>query len=344
MAKLPNKNAIGSRKKLIAIVLTAVVLLVLPLVIDSDYIKHLLIMSSLGAILAMTFSLLYSAGLITLGAAAFYAIGAYASTLLVMNAGFSFWLALPLVVLIAAVLALGFGSVFVRNAGVAFVIISLIFVQVVIIAAGQLEFLGGWGGIIGISRPDAIGPVQFTSKTAFYYLMLAVLLLVVLAFNALYSSRMGRVWRAIKLSPHLAGTLGINPYKYRLLAFVVGSTVAALAGCFYAHYSQNITPGAFGGWLSIYVQLYAVVGGLEYYILGPIIGAVLMTFVPEYLRIVKEIEPIITGALLLIIILFFPGGILGTIKNSKVDPFWNLKGKGRSDKTGFKETAEVGRG
>jgi len=339
LAKLPNNSRGTGRTKLIAIGITAIVLIALPLFIESDYIKHLLIMSCLGAILAMTFSVLYSAGLITLGAAAFYAIGAYTSTVLVMNFGLSFWLAVPLVILIAAVLAFGFGAVFVRNAGVAFVIITLIFVQVVIIAAGQIEFLGGWGGIMGISRPAAIGPVQFTSKTAFYYLMLGVLLLVVLAFNALYSSRIGRVWRAIKLSPHLAGTLGINLYRYRLLAFIVGSTVAALAGCFYAHYSQNITPGAFGGWLSIYVQLYAVVGGLEYYILGPIIGAVVMTFVPEYLRVVKEIEPIITGVLLLIIILFFPGGILGTIKNSRIDPFHSLKKNVlRDEKHGSQET------
>jgi branched-chain amino acid transport system permease protein len=163
--------------------------------------------------------------------------------------------------------------------------------------------------------------VNFATKTDYYYLILVMLLLTVVVFNSLYSSRIGRAWRAVKLSPNLAGTLGINPYRYRLLAFVVGSTAAALAGCFYAHYSQSITPGAFGGWLSIYVQLYAVLGGLEFYILGPAIGALVMTFVPEYLRIVKEWEPIITGVLLLIVILFFPGGILGTIKSPQA---WNM--------------------
>jgi branched-chain amino acid transport system permease protein len=198
---------------------------------------------------------------------------------------------------------------------VAFVIISLLFAQVVVIAAGQAEFLGGWGGIIGIPRPDPIGPVEFTTKTDYYYLALALLLLIALVFNALYSSRIGRAWRAIKLSPNLAGTLGINDYRYRLLSFVVGSTAAALAGGFYAHYAQTITPGAFGGWLSIYIQLYSVLGGLEYYILGPAIGALVMTFVPEYLRVVKEVEPIVTGILLLVIILFFPGGILGSINS-----------------------------
>lgn len=316
MVKLPNSPAAkANRYKWVAITIVLIVLAALPLCIENNYIKHLLIMACIGTILGMTFSMLYSAGLITLGAAAFYAVGAYSSTVLVMNAGLSFWAAIPLTLIVAAVLALGFGAVFVRNAGVAFVIITLIFVQVVVLAAAQAEFLGGWGGIIGIPRPDPVGNVSFATKTDYYYLVLAMLLLTILVFNALYSSRIGRAWRAIKLSHNLAGTLGINPYRYRLLAFVVGSTTAALAGCFYAHYAQSITPGAFGGWLSIYVQLYAVLGGLEFYILGPAIGALVMTFVPEYLRIVKEWEPIITGVLLLVVILFFPGGILGTIKS-----------------------------
>jgi branched-chain amino acid transport system permease protein len=313
--KLPNSSKISIRGKLVWLCAAIVALILLPLIIESDYVKHLLIMSLIGTILAMTFSMLFSSGLITLGAAAFYAVGAYSSTILVINAGLSFWLSLPLTILIAAALSLGVGAVFVRHAGVAFVIISLLFAQVVVIAAGQAEFLGGWGGIMGIPRPDALGPLEFTSKAAYYYLALALVLLVALVFNALYSSRIGRAWRAIKLSPNLAGTLGINTYRYRLLAFVAGSTAAALAGAFYAHYAQTITPGAFGGWLSIYIQLYAVLGGLEFYILGPAIGAVVMTFIPEYLRVVKEAEPIITGLLLLVIILFFPGGILGSLKN-----------------------------
>jgi len=327
LVKLLNSPAMikADRYKWIAIAITLIVLAALPLCIENNYIKHLLIMACIGAMLGMTFSMLYSAGLITLGAAAFYAVGAYSSTILVMNAGLSFWAAIPLTLIIAAVLALGFGAVFVRNAGVAFVIITLIFVQVVVLAVAQVEFLGGWGGLIGIPRPDPLGNVNFATKTEFYYLVLAMLLLTVVVFNALYSSRIGRAWRAIKLSPNLAGTLGINPYRYRLLAFVAGSTAAALAGCFYAHYAQSITPGAFGGWLSIYVQLYAVLGGLEFYILGPAIGALVMTFVPEYLRIVKEWEPIITGILLLAVILFFPGGILGTIKSPQALNMGNLR-------------------
>jgi branched-chain amino acid transport system permease protein len=168
-------NDRNSRLKLGAIIVALVALIILPLCIESDYIKHLLIMVCIGTILGMTFSMLYSTGLITLGAAAFYAVGAYTSTMLVTSAGLSFWAALPLTVIVAVVLSLGFGAIFVRNAGVAFVIITLIFVQVIVIAAGQVEFLGGWGGIIGIPRPDSLGPVEFTTKQDLYYLILAIL-------------------------------------------------------------------------------------------------------------------------------------------------------------------------
>ncbi|MHB8084482.1 MAG: branched-chain amino acid ABC transporter permease [Dehalococcoidia bacterium] len=313
--KLPTNWKPVHQKLAVAIILL-IVLAILPLVIENDYIKHLLIMACVGAILGMSFSMLFSTGLISLGAGAFYAVGAYISASLAMNTGMSFWLTFPLTIIIAGLLALGVGAIFVRNGGIAFVIITLLFASAVVIAAGQIEFLGGWGGIIGIPRPTPLGPIQFDSKTSYYYLILIILLLVVLAYYALYTSHIGRAWKAIKLSPNLAGTLGINQYKYRLLAFTIASTTAAAAGSFYAHYFQTVTPGAFSGWLSIYIQLYAVLGGLEFYVIGPAVGSLVMTFVPEYLRIIKEYEPIVTGILLLVVILFFQGGIIGTIINA----------------------------
>jgi branched-chain amino acid transport system permease protein len=265
-------------------------------------------------VLGMTFSMIFSTGLITLGAAAFYGIGAFASALLVMELGLSFWLALPLATLIVAIIALGLGSIIVRHPGVPFVLITMLFAYVVVLVTGQIEVFGGWGGIIGIPRPNSLGPVEFAGKIPCYYLMLFLLLMIALIFYALYTSRIGRVWGAIKLSPPLAESLGINLYRYRLLAFVIGSSAAGVVGSFYAHYFQSIMPVTFSGWVSIYIQFYALLGGLQFYILGPAIGAAIMTFIPEFLRISGEVEPIITGVLLLILILFFPRGILGTLQ------------------------------
>ena len=306
-------KSLTNNSKLIALSVLGIISLLLPLLVKNPYMIHLLTMACIAIVLGMTFSMIYSTGLITLGAAAFYAVGAYASTLLAMKLGLSFWLTLPLSITITGIIALGVGSILVRNPGVAFVVLTMVFAHVLVEVVGHVQLLGGWVGFVGIPAPSALGPIRFDTKVASYYLALFLLVLIVLVFHALYTSRIGWVWKTIKLSPHLAETLGINLYRYRLLAFVIASSAAGAVGSFYTHYFQTITPEAFAGWSSIYIQLYAFLGGLEFYILGPAIGAIFMTLIPEFLRVAEEFEPIITGFLLLAIILFFPGGIIGTL-------------------------------
>jgi branched-chain amino acid transport system permease protein len=304
--------------KLLILSLVLIFLMALPFLITNPYWQHLLIMALLTSVLGMTFSMIFGcAGMVNLGTGAFFGIGAYASTLMVMKMGWSFWIALPLATLVAGTIALGFGLISVRNPGIAFLLLTMIFAEIITQATAQIPFLGGWGGFMVIPRPNPIGPIKFMTKVPYYYLMLTLFLLIVVTFQSLYSSRIGRVWKAISLSPNLAQTLGINIYRYRVLAFVIASLTAGLVGSFYAHYSQTIAPVTFGGFFSILVQLYPILGGIDFYILGPTLGATLMTFIPEYLRITEEVEPIITGSLLLIIIIFFPEGILGRLAHSE---------------------------
>jgi branched-chain amino acid transport system permease protein len=288
---------------------------------------HLLIMLGINILLAMGFALLYSTGLITIGAAAFWAVGAYSSALLVLELNLSFWLAMPLAVLISAGLALLIGAVIVRAPGVAFVVQTMVINMIVVQILGQIEFFGGWGGLIGLPRPNPLGPITFATKTEFYYLLLFLLLLTAGVFKALYASRVGRAWQSIQLNPRLALTLGINLYRYRLLAFVAASASAGLAGSFYAHYFGTIEPGTFSVFKSIYIQIYAILGGLGFYLSGPVVGALVMTFLPEFLRLSKEIEPILTGGLLIGLVVFLPGGFLSLpqriqiwLSNRNTDP------------------------
>lgn len=297
------------------LVMVVIALIALPFFITNRYWQHLLIMALVSGVLGMTFSMIFCcAGMVTLGTGAFIAIGGYSSTLLVMKLGLSFWLAMPLAVIITGVVALGFGLVSIRTPGVPFVLLTMIMAEIVTQLAGQIGFFGGWGGFIMIPPPDPIGPIEFRSKVPFYFFMLALFFLVILVFRALYTSRIGRVWRAISLSPDLAKSLGINVYRYRLLAFVIASCTAGLVGSFYVHYTRTLAPATFGGFFSILVQLYPILGGIHYYLLGPTLGAAIMTIIPEFLRIAEDVEPIITGLLVLILVLFFPGGILGSIK------------------------------
>jgi branched-chain amino acid transport system permease protein len=303
-------SAAGKKALAITTAILIAVGLLIPFFITSSYQLHLIIMLFINVVLAMSFSMLISTGLITIGAASFWAIGAYTSAILVLNYDLSFWIALPLATLVTGLVALALGAVIVRTPGVAFVVQTMVVNMIVVQALGQIEYLGGWGGILGIPTPDPIGTLRFSSKVNSYYLALFLLLIIVLAFAALYSSRIGRAWSAIRLNPRLAQSLGINLFRYRLIAFVISAMASGVVGSFYAHYFGTIEPGTFSVFKSIYVQIYGILGGLNFFIMGPIVGAFIMTLLPEFLRISKEIEPILTGAILVLLVIFLPGGIL----------------------------------
>ncbi|MFZ1990347.1 MAG: branched-chain amino acid ABC transporter permease [Alphaproteobacteria bacterium] len=288
----------------------------LPFAVDNPYYLHLVIMVYINAILGMGFSLIYSTGLITLGASAFWAIGAYASALLAMKSGVSVWLAMPFAMVITGIVALLIGALIVRYAGIGIVVFSLIICFLMERVFGYVEGFGGWGGIVAIPKPELIKlpfsyVIDFSNKVPWYYLSLFLVILTMLVLYLLDSSRIGRAWRSIRLDSRLAEAVGIYVYGYRLTAFVIASAFAGLAGSFYAHYSTTITPETFGILKSIHIQIYSILGGLDYYILGPLIGSAIFTLLPEFLQIRPEIEPYITGSVLIVIVIFLPSGIAG---------------------------------
>jgi len=312
-------NQINMRSgKIIGLVVLAIILILVPLVVDSPYYIHLLIMVGINAALAMTFILLLRTGLITLAIAAFWGIGAYSSTLLAMRLGLPFWLDLPAATIITGTIGLIIGYLLVRNSGFGFIIMSLVLGFVTFLVFGTFDFFGGYIGIVNIPRPESIplpflAPIEFTSKVPFYYLMLFLVLIVVLALSAFYSAWSGRAWRAIGLSPRLAESLGVSLFKYRLLAFVIAAAVPGLMGSFYAHYFGAIVPGTFEPFKTIYCHVYAILGGIGNPIAGPVLGALIMTIVPEILRVTADVEPMITGALVILLVMFLPNGLLGLL-------------------------------
>jgi len=308
---------INSRSgRVIGLVILGIVLVLVPVFVESPYYVHLLIMVGINSVLAMTFILMLRTGLITLAIAAFLGIGAYTSALLAMELNLPFWLALPASTVITGIVGFFLGYLMVKNSGFSFIILSLVVAFVVYLIFGTFDFFGGYIGIVNIPRPEPIplpflAPIEFTSKTPYYYLMLFLVLIVVLAFSAFYNAWTGRAWRAIGLSPRLAESLGVSLFKYRLLAFVIAATAAGLMGSFYAHYFQALVPSTFGPFKTIYVHLYAILGGIGFPIAGPIFGSLIMTIVPEVLRVTRSVEPMITGALVIILVMFLPNGLLG---------------------------------
>ncbi len=286
------------------------VTLLLPLFIRNSYILHLIIMACIYSVLAMGFSLMWRNKLISAGQAGFWAVGAYTSALLVMKLGTPFWLALPAAGVASGVFALLIFSLALRAGPLVFFGMSLVSGFIILEVLGNVSFLGGWEGLLDVPNPR-IGSYVLLTKTSFYYVIVVILLLNVAVYRRLYNSPIGRAWTAIGSSSRLAEVQGVNVYRYRLASTVIGCFFAGIAGSFYAHYQTLLVPTTFTFQASINVQMYALVGGLSYFIAGPIVGSFLMVFLPEFLRAGQQFQPIIFGLLLILIIIFLPGGILG---------------------------------
>jgi branched-chain amino acid transport system permease protein len=296
-------------RKKILIACALIILVLLPLVVTNPYILHLIIYTCMYSVLGMSFNMMWKNRLITAGTAGFWAVGAYTSALLVTKLAVPFWLAMPAGGVASALFALFIFSIALRGGPLVFFSVSLVSAFIVMEVLGTVSFFGGWEGLLDIPGPR-IGSYLFFTKTSFYYMVLTILVLNVIAFHALYTSRIGRAWTAIGSSTRLAEVQGVNIYRYRLAASVIGCFWAGVIGSFYAHYQNLLIPTTFSFLCSIYVQMYALIGGLNYFIAGPIVGSFVMVFLPELLRAGQEYQPIFFGVLLILIIVFLPAGLL----------------------------------
>ncbi len=305
-----------NHKRLVGFVILGLFFALVPAWVQSPYYIDLFIVVMINAALAMTFVMLLRTGLISLCIAAFWGIGAYSSALLSLKGGLSFWACLPLATIITAIAALLIGYVIIRNAGFTFIIMTTVIAMLFVTVVGNIQWMGGYNGISNIPAPDslnfgALGTAVFDSKVDFFYLGLVLFVIVVLVINAFYSSWAGRAWNAIGLNPRLAQSMGVNVFRYRLLSFVVGCAVAGLVGSFYAHYQSFIIPTAFNLFpKTIYIQVFAVLGGVGFATLGPIVGSGLLSLFNEAFSAVDRYSIIIVGALVLVVVVFLPRGLL----------------------------------
>jgi branched-chain amino acid transport system permease protein len=223
------------------------------------------------------------------------------------------------------VVSLIVGFLLVRVPGNGFVILGIVVGMVAVLVFGTFKVFGGYVGLTSVPPPGPLPllfgrQIEFVSKASYYYLMFAILLLVVLIYSAMNAAWSGRAWRAIGLSPDLAEALGIATYKYRLAGFAIAGATAGLVGSFYGHYVGGFVPGSFDMFKTIYIQVYAIMGGLGSLILGPLVGSVVMTLLPEVMRIASSVQPVIFGLLLIALIIFLPNGLLGLFESRKQAP------------------------
>ncbi|MGG1658524.1 branched-chain amino acid ABC transporter permease [Brevibacillus sp. NRS-1366] len=247
------------------------------------------------------------AGLLDLGYAAFFAVGAYTTGILMTVYQWSFWLTLPVSMALAAVVGVIIGAPTLRLRSDYLAIVTLGFGEIIRILAINLSITGSASGIYGIPRPS-IGPYVLAGQMDFYYLILIIAVLAVLAVKRLGTSRIGRAWMYIREDEDAAEAMGINRIKMKLLAYSIGAVIGSLAGSVFAVKMSAIAPLSFSFTQSIMILLAVVLGGLGS-IPGVVLGAVLVIALPELLRSVEDWRYLIFGAALVAMMLFRPQGL-----------------------------------
>jgi branched-chain amino acid transport system permease protein len=275
----------------------------------SGYLITLSTIIAINAIVACGLNVIVGfAGQISLGHAAFFGIGAYTAALLATKAGWAFWTALPCVIAMTAFvgLLLGIPSLRVREDFLAITTIGINFIVEAVF--NNFEFFGGALGIGGIPRVSLFD--LRLRGTEFLYLCLAFLVIVIAVCWWLTRCWAGLACFALREEEAAAASVGISPVRFKLLAFVIGTAMAGLGGALYAHFMRFISAGDFAFPLSVSLLSMVVVGGIGT-LWGPILGAILIGILPEVFRPLIDYRILFYTTLLLLMIRFQPGGLLG---------------------------------
>ncbi len=256
------------------------------------------------------------AGQLVLGYSAFYAVGAYTYALLNMYYGLSFWICLPLGGLFAALAGLALGFPVLRLRGDYLAIVTLGFGEIVrLLLINMSDFTQGARGVANIPRPGFFG-LDFSleqSTIYIYYIALIATIITILVVRRLKYSRIGLALEALNQDEIACEAMGINLRKTKLMAFALGSCWAGFAGVILAARNTYINPASFTFMDSAMILAIVVLGGMGS-IWGVVIAALILSLLPEYLRAFSEYRMLIFGALMVLMMIFRPQGILPAAK------------------------------
>ncbi len=290
-------------------------LIILPVFLN-DYYRDIMTLTCIYIVLALGLNIIVGqTGLLNLGYVAFYAIGAYTYAILSTKYGLSFWPGLGAGAAMAAVFAVVLGSPTLRLRGDYFAIVTLGLGEITRIILNNWDSMtGGPNGISQVGRPVLAGYVLHTTFD-FYYLILLMTVGTVFAMKRIMSSRIGRAWIAIREDEIAAEAMGINTFRLKLLAFVLGSAWAGLTGVFFAAKMAFVSPESFTFFESVMILCMVVLGGMGS-IPGIILGALLLITLPEVFRDFQDYRMLAFGAALVLMMVFRPQGLLGSMKKT----------------------------
>lgn len=299
----------GKNNRISVIALIAC-LLVFPAIIRSPYYISVLVFVGIYSMITIGLSLLMGyAGQISLGHAAYFAIGAYTSAILTTRYGLSPWLAFLSGLVLAAVIAFLIGLPSLKLKGHYLAMATLGFGEIVyVFLNAAVDLTNGPVGMGEIPQLNLFG-FLLDSEIKYYYFTWAIAVsLLILSLNIIHS-RVGRALRSIHGDEVAANAMGVNTAKYKVQVFVLSAIFAAIAGSLYAHFVTFVSPTSFDLIVSILLVTMVVIGGMAN-VWGAILGAALLTIMPEGLRAFKDFDILIYGTILVLIMIFMPKGLL----------------------------------
>lgn len=297
----------SSKKRDLAIAIGFLaVLLLLPVAIGhSRYLLSVLMNCAGLSVVALGVWLTFTIGRINICQAGFALIGGYTTAILLSRYGFSFWIALPLSALVSALAGALVGSFILKLRGIYFSMLTICVTEAI-----RLAFLNGGAltqgskGITGLPQP-----LGGDSALPMYYIAIALLAFGLLVTWRVHYSRLGRIFRAMRLNEDLAESFGTNVWRYRVTAFAIACALGGLGGSYFAVFTQSIYPQSFTVEHSIYYMLFCFLGGLEF-VSGAMVGAFALTILFELLSQFQQFQTLIYGVLMIAVILLLPNGVM----------------------------------
>jgi len=297
-------------------------LIIFPLVVDSSFGQHVMILTFMFAMCGVAWNVMGGyAAMFSFGQVAFFGIGAYASSFLLLTFNISPWIGLVAGGLISAMLAAAIGYPCSNLRGHYFAIATIAFAEIIRIVFNNWKLMGAAEGLTIPMLKESLANFMFhSSKLPYYYIMLAFLLVSVAVCYWVSTSKMGYYFRAIKESHEIAKVLGVDVVRYRLYAIMISAFLTSMAGTFYAQYILYIDPESVMIMpISVQIVLVAMLGGANT-VLGPVIGAAVLIPLSEYSRAWlgykgTGVDMIVYGTLITIIAMYQPEGVWGSISN-----------------------------
>jgi len=303
----------------IVLLIGGIALFLLPLGISNPYIMYVIDLILIYALLSLGLDLIVGyTGQVSVGHGAFFGIGAYVAAILAKHFGFSLWLTLPVSILASALIGFIIGFIGLKLIEEYLVMATLAFGTIIwLVFLNWTDLTGGPMGIAGITPPPPIqlGTIQFQflQYQDYYPLLLIFVYIGILITRLIIKSGFGRACTAIRDDELAAQAMGIPVFKTKVFIFTISAAFCGAAGALYAHFLHVVSPETFAFGMSVTILTMVMIGG-QGSVAGAIIGAIILTVSSEALRETPELRMLIYGFLIIVMIMFFPKGIMGLLQ------------------------------